>query len=232
MFSGQLVLCQPFSVWGWFVWRLGEWFALVGCGGSNGGGDNFYCICRLLICNFTEHVSFLQVFFMYFAKADYLPDFYVDWYPCRKGLIVTWRQILKCDMTRDSMHMGKRESIHLHVCIYVCTQTCMSVCMWLFTCAFAHMHHYFNCILTIACACAYSCVCVHLCIFIYVWMHACVMFMCICLCICVNVCMYVYIYVCRCTYFYVCVFMSICVCVYMCVCIYVWTVCVCICVYM
>ena len=60
------------------MWGLGEWFALVGCGGSTGGGDHFYRNCRLLICNFTEHVSFLQVFFMYFAKADYLPGFYVD----------------------------------------------------------------------------------------------------------------------------------------------------------
>ena len=57
---------------------LCEWFVLVGCGESTGGVDNFYCICRSLICNFTEHVSFLQVFFMYFAEADYLPGFYVD----------------------------------------------------------------------------------------------------------------------------------------------------------
>ena len=71
------------------MWRLGEWFALVGCGGSNGGGDNFYCICRLLICNFTEHASLLQLFFMHFAEADYLPGFYVDRCPCGKELIVT-----------------------------------------------------------------------------------------------------------------------------------------------
>ena len=49
-----------------------------GVGGSTSGADNFYCIYRLLICNFTEHVSFLQVFFMHFAEADYLPGFYVD----------------------------------------------------------------------------------------------------------------------------------------------------------
>ena len=104
------------------------------------GEGNFYWICRPLICNFTEHVSFLRVFFIHFAEADYLPGFCVDQCPGKKGLIVTWRQILNCDMTRESMHMGDRK--HTHICVHICmTWTCMSVCMWLFTCAFVCMRH-------------------------------------------------------------------------------------------
>ena len=110
--STNLLCVNPFLFESWFVWGLGEWFALVECGGSTGGGDNFYCNCWSLIYNFTEHLSFLQVFLIHFPEADYLPGFYVDWYPCKKGLIVTWRQILNRDMTR--------ENIHMHVYIYVC----------------------------------------------------------------------------------------------------------------
>ena len=116
-----------------FIWWV--WFALVGCD---------------LLC--TEHVSFLWLFFMHFAEVDYLPGFCVDWCPGGKGLIVTWRQILNCDMTRESMHMGERESIHICVCIYVCTWTCI-MC----ACGCSHVHlcacvkTIFNCILTIAC---------------------------------------------------------------------------------
>ena len=111
-----------------------------GVGKSNCGEGDFYWICRSLICNFTEHVSFLRVFFIHFAEVDYLPGFCVDWCPGEKGLIVTWRQILNCDMTTESMHMGDRE--HTHICVHKCvTWTCMSVCMWLFTCAFVHMYH-------------------------------------------------------------------------------------------
>ena len=130
---------------GWVICFGGVW-------GSTCGGENFYWICRLLICNFTGYMNFLKLFFMHFAEADYLLGFYVDRYPGRKRLIVTWRQIYNCGMTRENMCMGDRKSIHMHVCIYVCTRTCVSVCMWLFTCAFVHMHqNNFNCILTIAC---------------------------------------------------------------------------------
>ena len=65
------------------------WWGVGGGGGSTSGEGNFYLICKLLICNFTEYVSFLQVFFMHFAEADYLLGFCVDQCPDRKGLIVT-----------------------------------------------------------------------------------------------------------------------------------------------
>ena len=111
-----------------------------GVGRSTCWEGNFYWICRRLICNFTEYVSFLRVFFIHFAEADYLPGFCVDQCPGEKGLIVTWRQILNCDMTRESMHMGDRE--HTHICVHIwVTRTCMSVCMWLFTCTFVRMRH-------------------------------------------------------------------------------------------
>ena len=78
--------------------------------------------------------------------------FYVVWCPGGKGLIVTWRHILNCDMTRELMHMGERESIHTCVCIYVSTWTCVFVWMWLFTCAFVCMRQKkINCSLTSAC---------------------------------------------------------------------------------
>ena len=102
---------------------------------------NLYWICRLLICNFTEHVSFLQVFFIHFGEVDYLPGFYVDWYPGRKGLIVTWWQILNFDMTRESMHMGERESIYMCVCIYIyiCMCACGHVCLCAWGCSHVHL---------------------------------------------------------------------------------------------
>ena len=129
----------------WFLWELGEWFAFVGCGRSTGGEWNFYWICRPLICNFTEHVSFLRVFFMHFAEADYLSGFSVDQCPGGKGLIVTWRQILNCNMTRESMHMGEMFG-RGHACLCACG------------CSHVHLRAFvktaFNCILTIACICA------------------------------------------------------------------------------
>ena len=94
-----------------------------GVGRSTCGEGNFYWTCRRLIYNFTEHVSFLQVFFMHFAGADYLPGFCVDRYPRGKGLIVTWRQILNCDMIRESMHIGERGraiNVSLHVDVHMC----------------------------------------------------------------------------------------------------------------
>ena len=107
----------------------GGWVSdLVGCGGSTCGERKFYWICRPLICNFTEHVTFLRVFFMYFAEADYLPGFCVDRCPGGKGLIVTWRQILNCDMTRESMHLGERGRAYTHMCVYICVHADMHVC--------------------------------------------------------------------------------------------------------
>ena len=153
-FNVNIFSVNPFLSEGWFVRRLGEWFALVECGGSTCKEGNFYWICRLLICNFTEHVRFLQVFFMYFAEADYLAGFCVDQCPGRKGLIVTWIQILNCDITRESMFM--RESIHMCVCAYLCAHghRCLRAC----GCSHVHLcaciKIIFNCILTIACTCA------------------------------------------------------------------------------
>ena len=91
---------------------------------------NFYSIFRSLICNFSEHVSFLQVFFMHFTEADYLPGLCVDWCPGRKGLIVTWRQILNCDMTGESMHMEERGRAYISVCAYMCASehACLCAC--------------------------------------------------------------------------------------------------------
>ena len=95
-----------------------------GVGRSTCGEGNFYWICRRLICNFTEHVSFLQVFFMHFAGADYLPGFCVDWCPGGKGLIVTWRHILNCNMTSESMYMGQRERgrAYTYLWAYMCAR--------------------------------------------------------------------------------------------------------------
>ena len=121
MFSCQLALCQPFPVWGLVFMGLGDWFALVGCGGSTCGGGIFYWIWRPLICNFTGYVSLLQLFFVPFDEADYFPGFYVD-QSGGKGLIVTWRQILKCGITRESMHMGEGGRAYICVCAYMCAQ--------------------------------------------------------------------------------------------------------------
>ena len=106
--------------------------------GSTCGEGNFYWICRQLICNFTEHVSFLQVFFEHFAEADYFPCFCVDQCPGRKLLIVTWRQIPNCDMTRESMHMGERGRAYTCVCIYECTWPCVSVHVVVHMCICVH----------------------------------------------------------------------------------------------
>ena len=95
-----------------------------GVGRSTCGEGNFYWICRRLICNFTEHVSFLQVFFMHFTEADYLPGVCVDRYPRGKGLIVTSRQILNGDMTRESMHIGERGRL-INVCLHVDVHMCI-----------------------------------------------------------------------------------------------------------
>ena len=127
-----------------------------GVGRSTCWEGNFYRICRLLICNFTEHVSFLQVFFVHFAEADYLLGFCVDWCLGRKGLIVTWRQILNCDMTRESMHMGERGRAYTYVCAYMCARG--HACLFACGCSYVHLRAcvktIFNCILTIACTCA------------------------------------------------------------------------------
>ena len=111
---------------------------------------------RPLICNFTEYVSFLLVFFIHFTESDYLPGFCVDQCPGRKGLIVTWRQILNCDMTRESIHMGDRGRAYTYVCAYMCALGHVCLC----ACGCSHEHvcaciiKIFNCILTIACTCA------------------------------------------------------------------------------
>ena len=100
-----------------------------GVGESTCGEGSFYWLCRPLICNFSKDVSFLQVIFMHFVEADYLPGFCVDLCPGWKGLIATWRQILNCDMTRESTHMGERGRAYTYVCVYICAHTDMYVCV-------------------------------------------------------------------------------------------------------
>ena len=125
-----------------------------------------------------------------------MPGFYVDRYAGRKGLIVTWRQILNLDMTRESMHMGERESI------YMCVHVCMSV---------------FMCVCMSACACL--CICVNVCINVCIYVCRC---MYVCMCVCIYVYMYE-LYVCVCMYMYIwtvyVVYMYIYVCVCMCACV-------------
>ena len=73
------------------------------------------------------NVSLPQLFFMYFAEVNYLPGFCVGWYSGGKGFIVTWRQILKCDMKIESMHIGESGRAFMCVCAYVwclCACTC------------------------------------------------------------------------------------------------------------
>ena len=62
----------------------------------------------------------LQVFFAYSAEANYLRGFYVDQYSGDNGLIVTWRQILKCDMIRESFHADMRSCVHVVVPMRFC----------------------------------------------------------------------------------------------------------------
>ena len=107
-----------------------------GVGRSTCGEGNFYWICRRLICNFTEHVSFLQVFFMHFAEADDLPGFCVDRCPGGKGLIVTWRKILNCDMTRESIHVGETgRDVCVRICVYGDMRVCVHVIVHMCICA-------------------------------------------------------------------------------------------------
>ena len=66
----------------------------------------------------------VQVFFVYSAEANYLRGFYVDQYPGGNGLIVTWRQILICDMIRESLHADMR------VCVHVVVHMCFCIRAW------------------------------------------------------------------------------------------------------
>ena len=167
-----------------------------------------------------------------------MSGFCVDWCPGGKGLIVTWRQILICDMTRESMHMG--ESKHICVWTYVCKRTCVSVCMWLFTCAYVRMQqlHLNNCmhmwIIMCACAPMYTYICSFstcMCdVYVYMFVYMCkCMYVCVCMsiciyvwtvCVCVYVCMNMYIWVCICVYMYMYIYVYMYICVYVCVCMY------------
>ena len=98
---------------------------------------------------------FCGCFYIHFAEVDYLPCFCLDQCPGRKVLIVTWRQILNCDMIRESMHMGDRGRAYTYVCAYMCALGHACLC----ACGCSHVHvcaciiKIFNCILTIACTC-------------------------------------------------------------------------------
>ena len=81
-----------------------------GVGRSTCGEGNFYGTCRPLICNFTENVSFLQVFFIHFAEADYLPGFCVD--RCLGGYV--YMSVYRCEC--------------MYVCLYICV--CICICMY------------------------------------------------------------------------------------------------------
>ena len=124
---------------GWFVWGTGwvVWFG--GAWGEYLRGSKIFVefTGRWSAAWLSMHVSLLQVLFVHFAEVNYLPGFCVNWYSGGKGLIVTLRQILKCDKTR--------ESIHVRVWIHVYMRACVSVCIW-FTCVFAHICGNFNCL--------------------------------------------------------------------------------------
>ena len=100
------------------------------CGARWVWEGNFYWICRPLIWHFTEHVRFLWVFFMHFSEAGYLSGFCVDRCPGRKGLIVTWRHILNCNMTSESMYMGERGRAYTYLWAYMCARghACLCAC--------------------------------------------------------------------------------------------------------
>ena len=69
-------------------------------------------------------MSLLQVFFVHFAEVNYLPGFCVNRYSGGKGLIVTLRQILKCDKTRESMHIRVCIYVYMRVCVHVVVHMC------------------------------------------------------------------------------------------------------------
>ena len=62
-------------------------------------------------------------------QINYLSGFYVDQYSGGKGLTVTWRQILKCDMTRERACIWEREGEHAFVCMHRCVHADTGVCM-------------------------------------------------------------------------------------------------------
>ena len=75
--------------------------------------------------------------------------------PGGKGLIVTWRQILNCDMNRESVHIGERWRAYVCMCVSMCARghACLCAC----GCSHVLLHacvKNFNCTLTIACTCA------------------------------------------------------------------------------
>ena len=182
MFSCQLALCWPFPVWGLACMGAG-WVVCFG----EVWAENFYWICKPLICNFTEHVSLLQVFFVHFVETDCLPGLYVD-RSGGKGLIVTWGQILKCDMTR-----AWKISVHV--------SNCMLMCIIMYDCAHMYTYIWLN-----ACTCdVYVYMSVYMCECMYACLHLCVqVYIYVCMCV------YAYMYICV----YICVYI-VCICIYM-----------------
>ena len=152
-----MLFVNPFQSEGWFVWGWVSDLLWWGVGRSTFGEGNFYWMCRPLICNFTEHVSFLQVFFMHFAETDYLPRFYVDRrYPGRKELIVTCRQVRNCDMTTERMYMWEIGRTYIYMCAYMgaCRHACLcGACGYSHVLLLTYVKN-FNCILIVACICA------------------------------------------------------------------------------
>ena len=149
------MLCvNPFLSEGWFVWGLGEWFALVGCGEEYLWGRKFLLNLQTVDLQLHWACQFSAGVFHTFAEADYLPGFCVDWCPGEKGLIVTWRQILNLTWLEKAC-IWETVSIHMSVCIYAWRgHACLCAC----GCSHVHLCAcviiIFNCILTIACTCA------------------------------------------------------------------------------
>ena len=154
-FQVNLLCVNPFLSGGLVCVGTGWVVCFGGVWGSTCGGQNFCWICTLLIWNFTEHMSFLQAFFMHSVEVDYLPGCYVDQYPGGKGLIVSWRQILNCEMDRETVHMGERGRVYVCMCVSVCARGHAHLC----ACGCSHVLLHacvknFNCTLTNACTSA------------------------------------------------------------------------------
>ena len=139
VFMSTCFCVNPFLSEGWFVWGLGEWFALVGCGGSTGVLWGRKSLLNLQAVNLQLHwaCEFSAGVFHVFCWGGLFTWFLCGPMPRRERVNFN----LKTDPVTwlESMHMGERGRVYTCVYIYVCTQTYVSVSMWLFTCAFVHM---------------------------------------------------------------------------------------------
>ena len=174
-----------------------------------------------MICDLTEHMSLLQLFFCAFCWGRLFAWFLCGPIVGGKGLIVTWRQMLRCDITRVSMHIGEARRACICMCAYMypCRHACLCAC----GCSHVLLH---TCVkILIACWQLHARVhnCVHVCTYVYLYMSECMYVWCVCVYVCVYVWMYVCLYIsaCRCTYMYACVCVYAHMCAYMCIlCVY------------